>query len=165
MKNKASLFVTLALCGLGFGACDNTAFPATCSDIPAGGCPEDNGAEVCTDCTCQSVYACDNGKWVFDKDCPPNPCPEAGVTSDAAVEEAAPGDVTTTDVGFVIPPGAYGGPGCTDLETPDCSLGTALACANTPDCCDCGDLWVCQDGGWVSWGSCTASGTIVPNKP
>jgi hypothetical protein len=163
MKNRVGLIVTLALCGLAVEACDSTPFPAACNDIPAGGCPEDNGAEVCSDCTCESVYACDNGKWVFAQTCPQRAC-EAGTTVDASVEaDAAPSDVTVVDVGFVVPPGAYGGPGCTDLETPDCSLGTALACANTPDCCGCSDLWVCQDQGWVIWGSCGDAG-ITPNK-
>jgi len=151
-----SLLVMLALSGLAFAACNDTPFPAACSDIPAGGCPEDNGAEVCTDCTCRSVYACDDGKWDFVKDCPANPCPEAGSPFDSGSSDA------TADVALDAPPGAYGGD-CVDLELPDCQWGTAAACASTPDCCGCTDVWLCQNGGWVSWGTC-GSGGLVPNK-
>ena len=65
------------------------------------------------------------------------------------------------DVSIDAPPGAYGGPGCVDLEQPDCSLGTALACGGTADCCGCQDLYVCSNGGWVPWGECTDAG-ITP---
>jgi hypothetical protein len=151
-----ALLVMVILCGLAFAACNDTPFPATCSDIPAGGCPEDNGAEVCSDCTCRSVYACDNGKWVFAMDCPANPCPEAGSG------DASPMDATVVDVSYDAPPGAYGGD-CVDLELPDCQWGTAEACAAMPGCCGCIDVWVCQNGGWMSWGTC-GNGGLVPNK-
>ena len=40
------------------------------------------------------------------------------------------------------PFGAFGGPGCADLEPPDCPLGLALSCNA---CCGCEDLFVCID--------------------
>lgn len=160
-----SLLATLALPALAIAACNGTPLPAACTDIPTGGCPEDNGAEVCSDCTCDSVYACNNGTWVFAQKCPSRPACDAGTSADAASSSDA--GITDApapqDVPFDVPPGAYGGPGCTDLETPDCSVGAAIACAATPDCCGCIDLWVCQGGGWVSWGTC-ADGGLVANK-
>lgn len=57
-------------------------------------------------------------------------------------------------------PGAFGGPGCEDLEMPDCALGTALACG--ADCCGCGDLYTCQGGNWIPWGACV-NGQPVPD--
>jgi hypothetical protein len=149
------------------GACNSLAVPPSCADIPDGGCPEDNGAQVCADPTCNAVYVCDDGNWSYVMACPAHPH-EAGV--DAALEaeaeaEAAASDATKLpDVPFVVPPGAYGGASCEDPQLPDCWLGTAIACEGTADCCGCQDLWLCQNGGWVSWGQCTASGQLVPNQ-
>jgi hypothetical protein len=153
-----SLLVLMTLAVLVAGACDTTPVPAACTDIPDGGCPEDNGATVCVDPTCDAVYACSNGKWVFVQKCPPHP-DDAG-----APVEASPTDATVPDVAFDAPPGSFGGPGCTDLETPDCSVGTALACVSTADCCGCQDLWVCQNAGWVLWGTCADGGLAVNMK-
>jgi hypothetical protein len=64
------------------------------------------------------------------------------------------------DASIDAPPGAYGGPGCGALQSPDCSLGFALACPS--GCCDCEDLFVCENGGWNAWGSCTLEAGIQP---
>jgi len=133
-----------------------------CRDVPDGGCPSDHGATVCDDPTCNAVYACVNGSWVFDKTCPPHPHDAsvdalADATSDATVDSTS----SIPDVSIDVPPGAYGGPGCSDLQTPDCSLGAALACATVPGCCDCQNLYVCANGGWNAWGTCGDAG-IVP---
>jgi hypothetical protein len=135
------------------GACSgNLPEPATCSDIPDGGCPLDNGASVCSDPSCNAAYACDNGAWVLTQRCPLRPV-EAGAKVDAkAADETDAGP----DVTFDAPPGS--GPGCTELQMPSCSVGTALACLSSPDCCGCEDLWVCANGGWDPWGSCTDGG-------
>jgi len=136
-------------------ACNND--PSTqvmCHDIPAGGCPTENGADVCAgDLTCATVYSCVNGRWVFDQKCPPR-AHDASVVDTGAGADAASGP----DVQIDAPPGAYGGPGCGDLQTPDCSLGVALACANVPGCCDCDTLYVCSNGGWNVWGYCGDAG-------
>jgi hypothetical protein len=142
------------LLGGASGGCNNDPFPPACTDVPDGGCPLDNGASVCSDPTCNAAYACDNGKWVLAQVCPAHPI-EAGPSKDAEDELDAVG---APDVSFDAPAGSYGGPGCEDLQTPDCSVGTALACASSPDCCGCEDLWVCISGGWTLWGSCGDAG-------
>ena len=137
-------------------ACDNPPTPVACTDIPAGGCPQDNGADVCArDKTCSAVYDCVDAKWVLDQTCPAHPhdaSTDSGDASDASV--------AVEDVHIDAPPGAFGGPGCADLQTPDCSVGTALLCVNATGCCGCTDLWVCQGGGWVSWGVCGDAGVV-----
>ncbi len=128
-------------------ACDDTAAPVTCHDIPDGGCPVQNGLE-CSDPTCAAAYNCEpDGGWSLAYTCPP---PDGGVV-DVANETAA------SDAGYDIdaPPGAFGGPGCEDLEQPDCPLGLVLVCGS---CCGCEDLFVCDDGGWDPWGECTDAG-------
>jgi hypothetical protein len=138
-------------------ACKDSPPPAQCNDIPGAGCPVDNGADACTDKTCAAVYSCQDGSWVLDHTCPGYD-PDAAAAGDDAPVEAAP----TADASFDAPPGAFGGPGCEDLQPPDCSLGTALACAGTPDCCGCEDLYVCVSGGWDLWGSCQDGGIVGP---
>lgn len=54
--------------------------------------------------------------------------------------------------------GAFGGPGCVDLQMPDCPLGVALTCPS--GCCGCEDLFVCKNGGWDLWGSCGVDGAV-----
>ena len=134
-------------------ACSNPPIPATCQDLQAPACPTEEDADVCIDVECASVYACDNGTWSFVETCP-NYSAEAGVHPVEAGPEAA----SEFDAPFDAPPGSFGGPGCVDLEMPDCSLGTALACSGQEDCCGCMDLYVCTDGGWVPWGECVDGG-------
>jgi hypothetical protein len=128
-------------------ACGDAINDQTCSNVPPGGCPLSHGV-ACDDPTCQAVYACEpGGAWRFDHACPAH---DGG--ADAAVD--APPDVLpppSDASAFDVPPGAYGGPGCADLEAPDCPLGVALSCAN---CCGCEDLFVCTNGGWNAWGAC-----------
>jgi hypothetical protein len=134
-----------------FVACDDSAVPEACTNIPAGGCPRSHGV-ACEDPACEAIYLCrPNNVWEVDQRCPPHDAgpPDAGdIESDAG----APAHDASIDA----PPGAYGGPGCEDLEVPDCSLGAALACG--ADCCGCEDLFVCQNGGWTLWGSCGDAG-------
>jgi hypothetical protein len=132
--------------------CTDTPPPPQCHDIPAAGCPEDNGADPCTDVACAAAYACQNGSWVRVKTCP-NYSPDAAPKPVDASAEAS-----FDSAGIDAPPGAFGGPGCTDLQPPDCSLGTALACGGTQDCCGCVDLYVCNAGGWDLWGECADGG-------
>jgi hypothetical protein len=137
-------------------ACNESSPPAVCRDIPANGCPVDNGADACQDPTCAAVYWCQGGSWVLDHACP-------GFSPDAAphpVEASA--DAGAPDVTIDAPAGAYGGPGCGDLQAPDCSLGTALACGAASDCCGCQDLFVCDNGGWSLWGECVDGG-VTPH--
>jgi len=153
MKRSLAFFLGLAAAA---PACSQPAPSASCHDIPAGGCPVDNGADACQDPTCAAVYWCQDGSWSLAHACP-------GYSPDAA---APPVDASTdaggADVTIDAPPGAYGGPGCADLQSPDCALGTALSCGGTADCCGCLDLFVCDNGGWSLWGECVDGG-VTPH--
>ena len=130
-------------------ACSDSPIVA-CHDIPSGGCPVQGGVE-CEDPTCAAAYDClPDGGWSFAYACP---------ARDGSVEDASIDAPPPSDAGYDIdaPPGAFGGPGCETLEPPDCPLGQALLCQS--GCCDCEDLYVCDDGGWDPWGTC-ADGSI-----
>jgi hypothetical protein len=161
----ATLLVCSALVGVVTAACDSVPDPAACLDVPDGGCPDDNGAAVCQDVTCNAVYGCVNGKWVFEEACPMRASDAAADSSgDSIADSGSDTMASTVDTSIDVPAGANGGQGCVDLELPDCSLGTALACAAAVDCCGCEDIWICQGGGWVPWGGCTDAG-LVPSGP
>jgi len=145
-----AIAIALVAAAVAFGACSESPPGELCKDIPDGGCPLSHGV-ACDDPSCAAVYACSAGKWSLDHVCP--------ARSDAGAGDAQPRDASTRDVAIDAPPGAYGGPGCGDLQPPDCSLGFALACPS--DCCDCTDLYVCADGGWSFWGQCLLDGGIV----
>lgn len=131
-------------------ACGDTATEHACTNIPAGGCPLGRGVS-CQDPSCEAVYACRAGNaWELAHACPAH---EAGAPRDAAVE-ARP----VVDAAIDAPPGANGGPGCGPLQPPDCALGFALVCPS--GCCDCEDLFVCQNGAWVAWGTCSLDAGI-----
>lgn len=136
-------------------ACDSAPTPAPCHEIPDGGCPVDNGANVCQDPSCDAVYACVDGAWQLEQTCPPRPH-EAGVNGVDASDAGS-----TFDANIDAPPGAWGGPGCLDLQMPDCPAGEGLACVQQPDCCGCTDLWACDDGGWTLWGECADGGIVL----
>ena len=143
------LTVTLALAL----ACDSTPPPITCYGIPPNGCP-DQGSATCTDPTCAAVYECQaDGGWALAYSCPPpeGGAPDADAGSDAPVIRDSGWDIDA-------PPGAFGGPGCIDLQQPDCPLGTVLIC--NAQCCGCESLFVCADGGWDFWGVCTDAGPV-----
>jgi hypothetical protein len=91
-----------------------------------------------------------------DMVCPTKtPVDADGIPIDAGSDGA--GDIDAS--AYLNVPGALGGPGCQDLQNPDCSLGSAAACT---DCCGCEDLYVCQSGGWSLWGECD-NGNITQN--
>ena len=145
-------------CALTFAACrDDSPTVQGCRNIPAGGCPRSRGL-ACTDPACEAVYLCnEDGSWTLDRECPkraPGPDAATSATSDAAAPPV--------DAGFVVPPGAYGGPGCPTLQSPDCALGTALACGKS--CCGCEDFFVCESGGWVGWGYCGDAGPVKSGR-
>lgn len=129
--------------------CDDSIAPAACRDIPDGGCPLAAGA-VCQDPSCAAAYACQaDGTWALDHVC-------AGQDASAADAGVPPqSDAGLRDVSTDVE-GAFGGPGCIDLQPPDCPLGTALACAQ--GCCGCESLFVCRDAGWDPWGVCDDAG-------
>jgi hypothetical protein len=132
-------------------ACSDPVTEHPCTSIPSGGCPLSRGV-ACEDPTCEAVYACRPGNvWELDHTCPAH---EAGEPHDAATETAPP----IRDGAIDAPPGANGGPGCGPLQAPDCMLGFALVCPS--GCCDCEDLFVCQNGGWVTWGTCSLDAGI-----
>jgi hypothetical protein len=136
-------------------ACEDGPIPEPCSNIPAGGCPLSRGV-ACEDPACEAVYACrPNNVWELQERCPAH---QAGSRQDASVQtDAAP--APSFDASIDAPPGAFGGPGCDSLQTPDCALGVVLACGAS--CCGCEDLYVCEDNGWSLWGTCGDRG-IVP---
>ena len=131
-------------------SCSDATTEHPCTNIPAGGCPLSRGV-ACADPSCEGVYACRSGNvWELDHTCPAH---EAGAPRDAA-HDAPP----VVDAALDAPPGANGGPGCGALQVPDCSLGLALVCPS--GCCDCEDLFVCQNGAWSQWGTCSADAGI-----
>ncbi len=151
-RRPAALGVALALLLFvvaGVASCrDDNPTVEECTNIPAGGCPLSHGV-ACEDPTCDALYACRAGNvWELDRTCPPH---EAGAPREASTD-AQPEASRPFDASADAPPGANGGPGCGPLQTPDCSLGFALACPS--GCCDCEDLYVCENGGWSYWATC-----------
>lgn len=144
---------------LAIAACEEQVTPQRCTDIPKGGCPLSHGV-ACEDPACEAAYACLEGNvWELDHRCPAH---DASVVLDAGSIDADASEPSSFDASIDAPEGAFGGPGCGPLQTPDCSLGLALACPS--GCCDCEDLYICRSGGWQLWGSCSASG-IEPSSP
>jgi hypothetical protein len=143
----------LVLVGAGAlpSACGNDPVAERCRDIPSGGCPGEGPAD-CMDPSCNAIYTCQpDGTWLFDQPCPPH---DGGMLAEAQpIEASSPRDVAGIDA----PPGAGGGPGCPELEAPDCPLSLGLACPNG-SCCDCEDLFVCTNGEWNLWGQCVDGG-------
>lgn len=145
MKHLAFAFV-LAIGGALVWACSDQQPIVTCHDIPDGGCPVQGGVE-CQDPTCAAAYTCGaDGGWVLAYTCPAHD----GSVQDTSIDSPPPSDA---GYDFDAPPGAFGGPGCNALQPPDCPLGTALVCSS--GCCGCQDLFVCNDGGWDPWGTCS----------
>ncbi len=128
----------------------------SCGEIPTGGCPK-NG-DTCTDLTCAAVYTCTaDGTWLLQEKCPLH---EGGLP-DAGTADAAPDALPERDASFLQDvPGPSGGPGCEDLEQPDCPLSRMEYCPAN-QCCQCEDLYYCQSGGWQIWGSCNDGGALV----
>jgi hypothetical protein len=140
---RYALFILLA-------ACSTQSEPELCKDIPDGGCPLLQGL-ACEDPSCAAAYACTSEGWVLDHTCPA----QEGGAPDTSLPDTDTGGPRDVDVG--VGPGANGCPGCTLLDAPYGSLGTALAC-NADSCCGCEDLYVCVNGGWNHWGTCTDGG-------
>ncbi|MBX3185981.1 MAG: hypothetical protein KF819_03155 [Labilithrix sp.] len=137
-------------------SCEEGETAQACTDIPAGGCPLSRG-RACQDPACEASYACRPGNvWELSEVCPPRA--DAG-RPDVAIADAF--DAPSYDASFDAPPGAHGGPGCGLLQAPDCSLGFALACPS--GCCECDELFVCENGGWNAWGTCVDGVGIKPN--
>lgn len=137
----ATVALTLAIHSAG---CQADIAERPCTGIPDGGCPGSD-TSVCLDQTCMAIYTCQpDGTWTLAAPCPAH---EGGTLDATAMRDVAEPHDASTDVS-----GAFGGPGCQDLQAPDCPLGVGLACG--ADCCGCVDLYVCQDGGWDLWGAC-----------
>jgi hypothetical protein len=154
-----SILAVAAVAGGAFMACrDDSPTAQPCRNIPAGGCPKSRGV-ACTDPACKAVYLCrEDQTWELERTCPPRQeLPDA--EPPPTVQDAS---IPPRDSGLVVPPGAYGGPGCTNLQPPDCSLGTALGC--TRGCCGCEDLFVCENGGWTTWGVCGDAGPVKSTR-
>jgi len=133
-------------------SCNDGSTDEPCTGIPEGGCPLSHGV-ACDDPACKAVYACrQNNQWELDHLCPAKD--DEAFDSFAPDSEAGP----AFDANIDAPPGAFGGPGCNSLEAPDCELGLVLLCQS--GCCDCEDLYVCQNGGWELWGTCSADGGV-----
>jgi hypothetical protein len=170
---RQALWIGALAAAVGAAAdCEDGSPALPCVNAPPGGCPADDGADVCADPSCDAVYACQDGRWVFDRACSA-PRPDGGVESGALQRDATPGpdaagspDATApsadaaVDAAIDAPPGAFGGPGCVALQPPDCSLGVALSCGAGAACCGCDQFFVCADGGWNVWGDCV-DGAVV----
>jgi len=130
-------------------ACDSSpTAQKPCRDIPDGGCPDYDNA--CDDPTCFATYLCEpDDTWQLDLVCPAK---EAGAVVADAATDAVNDVVDHSDADYIDVPGALGGPGCEDLQVPDCALGVAAACSN--GCCGCQDLYVCSNGGWNLYATC-----------
>jgi len=153
----ALLFVPLVATGAVVAAACNGDIPQdpTCSNIPAGGCPSSFGS-ACDDPSCAAVYACTSAGWHLIAPCAARDAAADTGPADGGVADALePRDVN------IDAPGAYGGPGCGDLQPPDCTLGFGLACP-AGSCCGCEDFFVCVSGGWNQWGTCGDGGALVP---
>jgi len=134
-------------------ACEDGATPRECTDIPQGGCPLARGVS-CQDLTCQAVYLCrPNNVWELHEYCPAR---DGEAPREASVPEEAAPPPPSFDASIDAPPGAYGGPGCQPLQSPECSLGLGLSCG--AGCCGCEDLYICENGGWSLWGVCGDGG-------
>jgi hypothetical protein len=151
-------------------ACSSAGFAPYCTGIPAGGCLYDESADGSTNCgadpTCAALYSANSScAWTLVQKCPGyTPRPDGGAARDGSADASRTDagfarDAHLRDVGFVLPPGAGGGPGCEDLESPDCPLEQAVVCG--VGCCGCSDLYVCADGGWNDWGECDDAGEVV----
>ncbi len=139
----------------GAGACEDGPVPEPCTNVPEGGCPLARGLS-CMDPTCEAVYLCrPNNVWELYEHCPPHDASAPRATVDATDTREASSIV---DASIDAPPGAFGGPGCTSLQSPECALGVALGCG--AGCCGCEDLFVCENGGWTLWGVCGDAGPI-----
>jgi hypothetical protein len=157
----AVLAVAIAFVPIVSGACADDGTPQPCTGIPEGGCPLSHGV-ACEDPACRAVYFClPNNVWQLDQLCPPL----EGGARDADIPDASVADhdagsplPSASDAAIDAPPGAFGGPGCEELQMPDCSVGLALACGG--GCCGCEDLFVCNQGGWDLWGACRDGGVV-----
>lgn len=151
---KARFVIALGALALALpAACHPDLVAPRCGEIPAGGCPRSK-ADSCEDPSCDAVYVCTlDSVWSRERTCGPR---DAGPD----VERAQDAPAATRDVAIDAPPGAWGGPGCIDLQPPDCPLGRVLACA-AGSCCGCEDLFVCEAGAWQYWGACD-QGNPVP---
>ena len=120
-----------------------------CRNIPQGGCPW-TVEDPCLDVACTAIYTCSASQWTLERQ-----CSNDGGMADISVSDGSAdhGLQWLHDANIDARPGAYGGPGCIDLEAPDCSLGLALACG--VGCCGCEDLYICEGGGWQFWGACS----------
>jgi hypothetical protein len=156
MKKAALALIVVWLVAVhALSACNDVVAEHACTNVPAGGCPLSRGV-ACEDPACEAVYACRSGNvWELDHTCPAR---EAGAPRDAATDVPL-----VRDGALDAPPGANGGPGCDPLQTPDCTLGFALVCPS--GCCDCDDLFVCQNGGWAFWGTCSPDAGVRQAPP
>ncbi len=162
--SSRALVAVAFVAGLLVAACGKDNEAVACAGLDAPKCP-DQGGLGCEDSSCESTYDCNaGGVWSFVQTCP-NYVPPADAGPDAAGEAGGAGDGgpgKDAAFPFPIPPGAYGGQGCIDLQPPDCAVGTVVACADATDpCCGCDTLFTCVDGEWNAWGECGVDGGIV----
>lgn len=155
MRLAAPSLASLALAAI--VACGASSPAERCTGIPEGGCPLSRGV-ACEDPSCRAVYACLPGnEWELRATCPPAAV-DAGAETDATASLDS-GTPPARAPSFPLPRGANGGPGCDDLQLPDCSVGVAATCGAA--CCGCEDVFVCEGGGWQLWGHCEGDGALV----
>lgn len=159
VRRGVVVLLPLALVAVALACNNGTQIDHPCSNIPEGGCPLADGLS-CDDPICEAVYLCrQNNVWELQKQCPARAPSDAATVTDAAAGDADASDAEgIRDASIDAPPGAFGGPGCQDLQLGDCALGVALSCASS--CCGCEDLFVCTSGAWSYWGYCGANGPV-----
>jgi hypothetical protein len=154
LRLLALALVTLVVLVAVTTACTDEPTARSCTGIPAGGCPRSHGV-ACEDPSCEAVYLCRaNNVWEIEQRCPAKTAPIPGQRPEDAGSDAPAAPVF--DAAIDAPPGAFGGPGCDSLQSPECALGLALSCGE--GCCGCEDLFVCEAGGWTLWGACADGG-------
>jgi hypothetical protein len=147
-------------------ACDQSDPIATpCRDIPANGCPLLEDDSECNDPSCAAAYACVDGEWSLERACPgfdAGTPREAG--ADAGSVDAADAGICRDAGAIVVPSGASlsAGPGCGDLQAPDCPISEVLVCSpgSVDPCVGCEGLFYCLNGEWYPWGVCSDDGGV-----
>jgi hypothetical protein len=167
---KASLFFLVTMLASAAACSQPDPIPTPCDNIPANGCPDDSECAdaCCADPCCAAAYSCNDGTWSLEHTC--SSFNLAACLRDSGSDSpTSPVDAACFDAaGINLPSGASAsqGPGCIDLEPPDCPLGEVLSCNpnSTDPCFGCASLFYCQNGNWIPWGICSDDGGVAPTN-
>ena len=151
-----SVLLLAPLTALFFAGCPTLPPFVPCGEIPANGCPIDEGGS-CDDPSCSGVFACENGVLVSQQVCP---TPDGGFPDGGPSNDGGP--CTPLSVGAM-----NAGVGCMpDLEAPDCPIEAAGSCVETACLSGCLDFYVCgADQLWIDVAFCDDEGEFSSNMP